>query len=158
LTLKTSSEESARLLGEVLADQWKRIGIALELRPLETATFYSDITHGSFQLYTFRWLGANNDPDIFDYVFNSKRTPPQGANRGHYRNPALDALLDQQRVETDRAKRKAILSEIQKLVADDAPYILLWYYDNVCLHRTRVAGIVVPPGGDYDFLKEAWLR
>lgn len=158
LALKTSTEESARLLGEVLADQWKRVGVALELRPLETATFYSDIAHGSFQLYTFRWLGANNDPDVFDYVFNSKRVPPDGANRGHYHNPALDALLDRQRVELDREKRKAILSEIQKIVAEDVPYIHLWYYDNVCLHRTRVAGIVVPPGGDYEFLREAWLQ
>jgi len=159
LTLKTSTEESARLLGEVLADQWKRVGVALELRPLETATLYSDIAHGSFQLYTFRWTGgANNDPDIFDYVFNSRKVPPDGANRGHYRNSALDVLLDRQRGELDRAKRKAILSEVQKIVAEDVPYIHLWYYDNVCLHRARVTGVVIPPGGDYDFLREAWLQ
>ena len=72
-------------------------------------------THGSFQLYTLRWVGANNDPDIFDYVFSSKRMPPVGANRGHYRNPALDALLDAERKQKwHRDKRKAILSQIQK--------------------------------------------
>ena len=77
LTLKTSTDESTRLLAEALADQWKRVGVALELRPLEFATFYSDITHGSFQLYTFRWVGAsNNDPDIFEYVFDSQKMPP----------------------------------------------------------------------------------
>ena len=135
LTLKTSTEESTRLLGEVLADQWKRVGVALDLRPLETATFLSDVGRGSFQLYTFRWVGANNDPDIFSYVFSSKRLPPNGANRGHYRNPALDDLLDRQGVEMDREKRKAILSEIQKIVAEDEPYINLWYVDNVCVHR-----------------------
>ena len=86
-------------------------------------------------------MGANNDPDIFDYVFNSKRMPPLGANRGHYRNPALDALIEQEKVEMDRDKRKAILSQIQKIVAEDEPYINLWYVDNVCVHRTRVTGI-----------------
>ncbi len=155
LTLKTSTEESVRLLGEALADEWKKVGVALDLRPLENATFQADIGRGSFQLYTLRWLGANNDPDIFDYVFNSKRMPPDGANRGHYRNPALDALIDQQRVEMDVAKRKVIVSEIQKIVAVDEPYINLWYNDNVCVHDARITGIVVPPDGSYEFLNTA---
>jgi ABC-type transport system substrate-binding protein len=58
----------------------------------------------------------------------------------------------------NREKRKAILSEIQKLVAEDEPYIDLWYYDNVCVHRTRVTGIMIPPSGDYDFLQTAQLK
>lgn len=157
LTLKTSTEESARLLGEALADQWKRVGVDLTLRPLENATLQSDIGRGSFQLYTLRWLGGNNDPDIFEYAFDSKRMPPDGANRGHYRNSALDALLAEQGEEMDREKRKAILSEIQKIVAEDEPYINLWYYDNVCVHRERVTGITIAPGGDYDFLETAKL-
>ena len=158
LTLKTSTDESVRLLGTVLADQWKRVGVALELRPLENATFQSDIGRGSFQLYTLRWVGANNDPAIFDYVFSSKRMPPDGANRGHYHNPAVDALLAQQAVEMDTGKRRAILSELQKTIAEDEPYINLWFYDNVCVHRDRITGIVIPPGGDYDFLESAELK
>jgi peptide/nickel transport system substrate-binding protein len=158
LTLKTSTEESTRLLGEALADEWKRVGVVLELRPLEFATFYADITRGSFQLYTYRWVGGNSDPDIFEYVFSSKKMPPDGANRGHYKNPVVDALLDQARVEMNQQKRKAILSEIQSLVAEDEPYINLWYLDNVCVHRARLTGIVIPPGGDYEFLDLARLE
>jgi ABC-type transport system substrate-binding protein len=158
LTLKTSTDESTRLMSEAIADQWKRVGVALQLRPLEFATFYSDITHGSFQLYSLRWVGANNDPDIFEYVFSSKKMPPDGANRGHYRNSQLDALLDQARVEMDQGKRKALLSQIQKIVAEDEPYINLWYVDNVCLHRDRLAGIALEPSGDYDFLNSAFLK
>ena len=39
LTLKTSTEESTRLLGQALADQWSKVGVALQVRPLENATF-----------------------------------------------------------------------------------------------------------------------
>ena len=67
-------------------------------------------------------------------------------------------MIDQQRVEMDREKRKALLSRIQKIVAEDEPYINLWYIDNVCVHRTRVTGIVISPSGDYDFLKTAKLK
>ena len=158
LTLKTSTDESTRLMSEAIADQWKRVGVALQLRPMEFATFYSDITHGSFQLYSLRWVGANNDPDVFEYVFSSKKMPPDGANRGHYRNAQLDALLDQVRVEMDQGKRKALLSEVQKIVAEDEPYINLWFVDNVCVHRDRLTGIALEPSGDYDFLNSALLK
>ncbi len=158
LALKTSTEESTRLLSEAIADQWKRVGVILDLRPLEFLTFYSDITHGSFQLYTYRWIGGNNDPDVFEFVFSSKKMPPDGANRGHYRNPELDALIDQERVEMDQQKRKAILAKIQEIVATDEPYINLWYMDNEAVHRDRLTGIQVPPGGDYEFLDAARLK
>jgi len=158
LALKTSTDESVRLTSAAIADQWKRVGIALDLRPLEFATFFSDISRGSFQLYTLRWVGANNDPDIFEYVFGSRKIPPDGANRGRYRNPALDSLLDSARVEMDQEKRKAILWQIQKIVAEDEPYINLWYPDNVCVHRSRLTDIVIPPGGDYEFLDKARLQ
>jgi peptide/nickel transport system substrate-binding protein len=158
ISLKTSTDQSTRLLAEAIADEWKRVGVALDLRSLEFATFYSDITHGSFQMYTLRLIGGNNDPDIFEYVFGSKKMPPNGANRGHYRNPALDALLDQARVEMDRDKRKAILSQIQKIVAEDEPYINLWYVDNVCVHQKRLTNVTLSPAGDFDFLDLARLH
>jgi peptide/nickel transport system substrate-binding protein len=158
MTLKTSTDEFTRLTSAAIADQWKRVGVVLELRPLEFATFYTDITRGSFQMYTLRWVGANTDPDIFEYVFGSKRIPPVGANRGHYRNAELDVLLDQARVEMDQAKRKAILARVQEIVALDEPYINLWYVDNVCVHRERLGGIALTPSGDYDFLDAAFLK
>jgi peptide/nickel transport system substrate-binding protein len=158
LEFKTSTDESSRLLSEAIADEWKRVGVRIDLRPLEFGTFYADVQRGSFQLSTQRWVGGNNDPDIFESVFSSKKIPPNGSNRGHYRNPKLDALLDEARVEMDREKRRAILWEVQKIVAEDQPYINLWYLDNVCVHRERLTDIVVPPAGDYDFLVGATLR
>ena len=155
LELKTSTEESTRLIAAALQDQWHQVGVQLDLHSLEFATFYADITRGSFQLYTLRWLGANLDPDIFDYVFSSAKFPPAGANRGHYRNAQLDALLEQARVTADQAKRKEILAQIQQIVAQDEPYINLWYYDNVCVHRRRIRNIQLSPGGDFDFLQHA---
>jgi len=152
LTLKTSTDESTRLMSEAIADQWKKVGVALELRPLEFATLYTDITRGTFQIYSLRWVGANNDPDIFEYVFSSAKFPPAGANRGHYKNVELDALLNQSRVEMDREKRKELLFQIQKIVATDEPYINLWYVDNVCVHADRLTDIAISPDGSYDFL------
>ena len=85
----------------------------------------SDSVRGNFQLTPLRWVGANNDPDVFEFVFSSKRFPPDGANRGHYKNPRVDALTDQIRAEMDREKRKAECSEVQEILAEDLPYVPL---------------------------------
>ena len=152
LTLKTSTEEQARLVGAALQEQWRKVGIELELRPLELATLLSDAVRGNFQLVYARWVGANNDPDVFEFVFSSKRFPPDGANRGHYRNPRVDELTDKIRVEMDRDERKSLCSDVQKILAEDLPYLPLWFTDVVSVHRRELGELQLSPTGDYDFL------
>ncbi len=152
IALKVSTEERARLIGAALQDQWRRVGVELEIRPLEVATLFSDISKGNFQLTYLRWIGANNDPDFFEFAFSSKRFPPDGANRGHYSNPRFDTLTDQIRTEMDREKRKALCSEAQKILADDLPYLPLWFTDAVSVHRKALGDLPLSPTGDFDFL------
>ncbi len=127
LTLKTSTEEQAQLVGVALQEQWRKAGIDLELRPLEFATPLSDSVRGNFQLALLRWDGANNDPDVFEFVFSSKRIPSDGANRGHYKNLRIDEFTDQVRVKMGREKRKAECSEVPKNLAEDLPYLPMWF-------------------------------
>ena len=94
----------------------------------------------------------NNDPSVFQYVFESDHTPPAGFNRGHYRNPQLDALMAQAASEPNLDRRKALYFQIQQIVAEDVPYISLWFNDNICVHRARITGIELSPAGNYDFL------
>jgi len=154
LTLKVSTQEQARLLGAALQDQWKKVGVGLEVRPLETATLFSDLAKGNFQLSYSIWVGANNDPDVFSLVFSSQRIPPNGSNRGHYRNARVDELIAGIRGEMDREKRKALCSLVQKIVAEDVPYVPLWYVDVVSVHRREMGEVELTPTGDYDFLTE----
>lgn len=152
LTLKCSTEEQARLIGAALQEQWRRAGIELELRPLELATLFSDVARGNFQITYQRWVGANTDPDFFEFAFSSKRFPPDGANRGHYRNPRLDVLTDQIRMEMNQEKRKALCSEAQKILAEDLPYLTLWFNDVVSVHRRSLGELQLSSTADYNFL------
>lgn len=153
LTMKTSTEESTRLLAAVLQQQLRDVGIALDIRTFEFATFFADVTSGAFQFYSLRWVGGNEDPDIFEYSFHSNRFPPNGANRGFYSNPRVDSLIDQARRQTDQSARKRLYAELQEVLAEDEPYINLWYYDNVLVHTRRVRNTTLNPSGNYDFLK-----
>jgi peptide/nickel transport system substrate-binding protein len=155
LTMKTSTEESTRLMAAVWQQQLREVGIALDIRTFEFATFFADVTSGAFQLYSLRWIGGNEDPDIFEYAFHSNRFPPKGANRGFYSNPRVDSLIDQARREIDQQSRKKLYDEVQEILARDVPYINLWYFDNVLVHTRRVHNATLNPSGNYDFLTTA---
>ena len=157
VTMKTSTDEDTRLLAAVLQQQMAKIGIALDLRSYEFATFYSDVTRGAFQLYSLRWIGGNEQPDIFSYAFSTARFSPKGANRGHYSNPLLDALLDDAAMTIDNAKRRADYVEAQQILAYDLPAINLWYKDTVVVHSRRVTHVVPTPSGSFTFLNSAEL-
>ena len=158
LTMKTSTEESTRLLAAVFQQQLRDVGIALDIRSFEFATFYSDVTRGAFQLYSLRWIGGNEDPDIFEHIFESTATPPRRANRGYYSNPEVDRLLQLARRTVDQQERRRYYAAIQQHVAHDLPYVNLWYMDNVIVHNRRLANVHLTSSGNYDFLKTAELH
>jgi peptide/nickel transport system substrate-binding protein len=155
ITMKTSTEESTRLLAAVLQQQLREVGIVLDIRSFEFATFFADVQKGAFQLYSLRWIGGNQDPDIFEYCFESSSIPPKRANRGFYSNPRVDQLLAQARKEIDQGKRKQLYFEVQRILANDLPYINLWYFDNVIAYTPRVKGLKQNPSGNFEFLREA---
>jgi len=157
IAMKTSTDENTRLMVAVMQQQLREVGIALDIRSFEFATFFADVTHGAFQLYGLRWIGGNEDPDIFEYAFHSAKFPPNGANRGYYSNSKVDALIDQARREVDPGARKLIYAEVQRILAEDLPYINLWYLDNVLVHNKRVRNLRLNAAGNYDFLRTAEL-
>ena len=64
----------------------------------------------------------------------------------------IDALTDQIRVEMNQEKRKALCSEVQKILADDLPYLPLWFNDVVSVHRRSLGALDLPSTGSYNFL------
>ncbi len=155
ITMKTSTEESTRLLAAVLQQQLREVGIALDIRSFESATFLADVTKGAYQIHSLRWIGGNQDPDMFENVFATTSFAPKRANRTFYSNPRVDALIREGRSTLDQQKRKSIYDEIQQILAEDLPYINLWYLDNVLVHTNRVRSIELGPAGNYDFLRTA---
>ena len=157
-TLKTSTDETVRLEAQAIQQELRDAGIQLDLRSAEFGTFYSDITHGAFQMYILNWIGVNQDPDIFRYTYASQSFPPKGANRGHYSNARVDALLAAAATETDQSVRRNEYVEVQQILARELPGIPLWYQNNEVVHSTRLTGVVLNPGGTFDFLRTAELH
>ena len=155
IRLKTSTDETTRLMAAVLQQQLRAVGIDLEIRSTEFGTFYADVTKGAFQMYALRWIGSNEDPDIFRYAYGSGSFPPKGGNRGRYANARVDALLTAAAATTDQVERRRDYMEVQRILAEDLPGIPLWYPNNEVVHTRRVTDIRPGVSGSFDFLLDA---
>jgi len=156
--LKTSTDETTRLEAQVMQEELRSVGIELTLRSAEFGTFYSDITKGAFQMYILRWIGSNEDPDIFRYAYATQSFPPKGGNRGRYSNAHVDALLQAASAETDQEVRRREYVEVQKILAEELPGIPLFYPNNAVVHSARLTGVKLEPGGGFGFLRTAELK
>ena len=142
-------------MAAVLQQQLRDVGIKLEIRSAEFGTFYADVTKGAFQVYALRWIGSNEDPDIFRYAYGSGSFPPKGGNRGRYSNARVDALLTEAAAAEDRAVREADYVHVQGILADELPSIPMWYPNNEVVHTRRITNVQPSASGTFDFLTEA---
>jgi len=157
LSFKTTNIDLRRRIAEALKEQLQKVGIELEIRSYEWGTFFSDVKKGNFHLYSLAWVGVM-DPDIEYQIFHSASVPPNGDNRGRYSNPAVDRLLEQGRTTADEPERKRIYGQVQKILADDLPYVPLWWWKNVVVKKPSIQGFVPYPDGDLISLKKVSLH
>ncbi|HEX5606112.1 MAG TPA: ABC transporter substrate-binding protein [Candidatus Binatia bacterium] len=153
LSFKTTNIDLRRRIAEAIKEQLQKVGIELDVRSYEWAAFYSDIKKGSFHLYSLAWVGIL-DPDILFQIFHSSSFPPAGDNRGHYSNPELDRLLEQGRAISGQQERRQIYARAQKILAQDLPYVPLWWWKNVIVKKPIVQNFTPYPDGEMISLKQ----
>jgi peptide/nickel transport system substrate-binding protein len=146
LTFRASTDAETNQQAEMIQQMLKDVGIDMQIQSSEFGTFMEDIKNGRFQLFSLRRSGIS-DPDFYYTIFHSKSLAPNGQNRGYYVNPKVDQLIEQGRATFDRAKRKAIYDEVQKILADELPYLSLYHRDNVAIMRSNIDGFEMYPSG-----------
>lgn len=151
LNYKTSTKKDRVGVARLIARYLKTVGIDVKITSFEWGTFYKDINQGHFQMYSLSWVGVT-EPDIFHYIFHSSQFPPQGANRGHYMNQAVDHLTEVARKTLDEKQRKHTYSQIQRILAVELPYIPLWYENNIVAYRKGIQGYELYPDASFKSL------
>jgi peptide/nickel transport system substrate-binding protein len=162
LVYKTSSNRFRVALAQVIAAELAEVGIDVDLRPLEFATFFADVKAGNFQMFTLQ-IPEISEPDLYTSFFSSDRVPTRedpdrGGNRVRYRNPELDQLLGQGRRTLELGERRRIYGEIQRILARDLPIVPLWHEDNVAVLGKNVTGYEMVPTGQFVSLARTHKR
>lgn len=148
LVYKTSSDAFRVAIARVIAAQLAEVGIAVEIRSFEFATFFADVKRGAYQLASMQTTDIT-EPDFYFMYFHTSWIPAaprfEGFNRWRYRSAEVDRLTAEGRRELDRDRRRRIYAEVQRQVAEDVPIVPLWHEDNVVLSSADVRGYTLTP-------------
>ena len=156
LTYKTSTDETALLQAQTIQAMMTAVGIDLEIRSYEFATFYDDIKKGNFQIFSLTRTGIV-DPDIYSLILHSAGVPPAGANRGRYVNHEFDRLVEAGAALTLPEERRPFYVEVQEIFARDLPYISLFTKVNFAVMPVGLEGYRNYPSGEfYSLARMRW--
>jgi peptide/nickel transport system substrate-binding protein len=130
----------------LLKDCLDRIGVRLNVKPVES-TVLQDLTQKrKFQAYFGGW-GAGTDPDSSENIWKTAAM----RNFVNYSNPEVDRLFEEGRRELDRAKRATKYARIQEVLYEDQPYTWLFWRNSFYGFSKRLRGYVFSPRGPFHY-------
>ncbi|MEP6477430.1 MAG: ABC transporter substrate-binding protein [Actinomycetota bacterium] len=107
----------------------KQIGIKINPETISSAKLGNVILAGDYDLFEWGWY-PNPDPNYILDIFTCQQRPPDANtyrnSDSYYCNPEYDKLYTQQQSETDPAKRADIVHQMQSMLYQDQPYVVLW--------------------------------
>jgi peptide/nickel transport system substrate-binding protein len=130
-------------VAQVLQSMASEAGFDLKIRLIEFATSFKQAQAGEFQAFLIGWSGRI-DPDGNSYVFLHTKAPQ---NDGVYTDAEVDKGLEDARLITDPAQRKAIYQKVTAQVLKDEPLIYLYHRKLLIAHTTRLEGYRQMPDG-----------
>ena len=130
-------------VAQVIQSMAAEAGFDLKIRLLEWATSLKQAQAGEYQMFLLGWSGRI-DPDGNSYVFLHTKAPQ---NEAFYSNPEADKALEEARLVTDPAQRKAIYEKLTKIVLNDEPLIYLYHRKLLIAHTTKLEGYKQMPDG-----------
>ena len=141
---------------EIIQRRLREIGIKVEIRIVEWATFLKEfIFPGNFDATILGWSGGP-EPDQFN-IWHSSKTAPRELNFIKYHNAEVDDLLERGRRTFDRKERKEMYDRFQEILADEQPYTFLYVGEALPAVAKRFRGIEPAPAGiSYNFI-EWWV-
>jgi peptide/nickel transport system substrate-binding protein len=130
-------------VAEVVQAMGAEIGLNMKIRVTEFATSLKQAEAGEYEAYLLDWSGRS-DPDGNLYSFYKCKAP---LNYTGLCNADVDKLLDESRVPSDRAQRKAIYEKLTPLLLDGESIIYLYHRRMLIAHTARLEGYRQLPDG-----------
>ena len=134
--LVTSEYPETVTAAQIIADNLAPLGITVNIRTVDFATWLDEQNNGHFDMLMMGWLG-NIDPDDFYYAQHHTNG---SSNAQKFSNPEVDRLLDAGRVETNRNARAGDYAKAATIIADQVSYIYLYNPSVIQAWTTRLSG------------------
>jgi peptide/nickel transport system substrate-binding protein len=138
---------------EVIESQFRDAGIKLEIKSMELPALRQLTTTGKHDLFLL--LYGSTEPSILRFFFDSARKG--GSNRAWFSTPALDALLAKADGDLNPETRYKTITEISKVVMDEAPWIFLVVPNTTVGVRNEMKNWQIFPQGDFIYWN-SWIE
>jgi peptide/nickel transport system substrate-binding protein len=130
-------------VAQVIQSMAAEVGFDIKIRAVEFATTFKQAQAGEFQVFQINWSGRI-DPDGNSYVFMHTKAPQ---NDGGYSNPEADKLMEEARMISAPAERKAVYEKLTKVLLDDLPIIYIYHRTLLIAHTKKLEGYRQMPDG-----------
>ncbi len=114
--------------GQLIASDLAEAGIKINNVNMDSGALYDNIISGTYDLFIWGW-GADLDPTVIMGVLTTDQIG--GNNEPFFSNARYDELFLMQQTELDDQKRQEMVFEMQQIVYDEAPYIIMIYSNNI---------------------------
>ena len=141
LELFTQTNSQYRDMAELIQKHCEEVGIRITISTNLFATHQEMVDNSRVNFFRGSWLGDYPDGENYLTLFYSKNFAPQGPNKTHFKNEAFDALYDQAKSTTDIEERWNLYQQMDKIVVEEAPVIVLYYDEVIRFTQKNVKGI-----------------
>ena len=144
--LTNNDNKKRKIAGTLIQRRLKKVGIQVELRTVEWATFISQfINPGDFDAVILGW-SLGQDPDQYSIWHSSQQDPGQ-FNFVGLEDPDVDALLEAGLRTFDKAERAAIYHRFAAELLEAVPIVYLYAPLSLEAVDRRIRGIEPAPAG-----------
>lgn len=139
ITLNTTS--TYRDLIEYVQSELNAIGIKSKVEVHQGSSLRELISKNNVNFFRGSWIADYPDGENYLAVFYSKNFVPNGPNYTHFYNPKFDELFEKSFYETNDSLRYKLYQEMERIVLEEAPMVILFYDQSVRLIPKNVSGI-----------------
>ena len=148
---------------EFLQKSWSKVGIKVTIQVNQASTLGSLVDNGRVNFFRGSWIGDYPDAENYMSLFYSKNFSPAGPNKTHFVNSEFDELYEQSQMEHNIAKRYKMYQQMDQIVMNECPVIVLYYDEIIRLMQNKVKGLDVNPMNSLnlekvDFLPETAVK
>lgn len=154
--LANAATTGAPLVTNLVVDDLKKLGFAIEVKNADSAAFTAAVTTADYTKFDFTIddYGASFEPT---HQLGLATCADKGAeNESGYCNAEYDALYAKQSTQTGDARQKTLDAMQQKLYADK-PLISIYTSPNIVGLRKNVNGFVVAPLVIANYASKTWV-
>jgi peptide/nickel transport system substrate-binding protein len=153
-TSTTTSYHAA--FATVVQAELKKIGVDIELNPLDGAVATANWRRGEFEMYPIRWWGSDFiDPDG---AFRPTFTCQGSYNNSRFCYEPFDELILKGLTVSAVGDRKTAYQEAMKLLAEQQPWVFLVAFDRFQAMKSNVSGYTAFPNASQYGFREVWLE